>query len=126
MLPESESDSDSDSEWVVFGEFVWVFAWFHICSVVSPARRDVFVKAEVTDSYTHAGTTTTTTTITTTTTTTTTITTTTTTIVIMIIIIIVIITPTSYSDARRSQCWAGLPPTTTRSEPLRAVCGCRP
>jgi len=31
--------------------FVWVFAWFYISSVVSPARRDIFVKSQGTDSY---------------------------------------------------------------------------
>ena len=43
----------------VFGYFVWVFAWFYISSVVSPARRDIFVTPQVSDSYTIAGTTTT-------------------------------------------------------------------
>ena len=57
MLPES----DSDSEWVVVClANLCVVAWFYLISVVSPARRDVFVRAEVTDSYTHAGTSTTT------------------------------------------------------------------
>ena len=37
-------------------QFVWVFAWFYVSSVVSPARRDVFVRDEVTNSYTGAGT----------------------------------------------------------------------
>ena len=46
----------------VFGYFVWVFAWFYISSVVLPARRDIFVTPQVSDSYTIAGTTTTTTT----------------------------------------------------------------
>ena len=31
--------------------FVWVFAWCYISSVVSPARRDIFVKSHGTDSY---------------------------------------------------------------------------
>ena len=26
--------------------FVWVFAWFYISSVVSPARRDIFVTSQ--------------------------------------------------------------------------------
>ena len=58
--------------------FVWVFAWFYISSVVSPARRDIFVTPQVSDSYTIAGTTTSTTTPTTNTTATTTAATTTT------------------------------------------------
>ena len=41
---------------------MWVFAWFYISSIVSPTRRDVFVIAHGTDSYSIAGTTTTTTT----------------------------------------------------------------
>ena len=31
--------------------FVWVFAWFYISSVVSPARRDIFVTSQASDSY---------------------------------------------------------------------------
>ena len=31
--------------------FVWVFAWFYISSVVSPARRDIFVTPQASDSY---------------------------------------------------------------------------
>ena len=48
----------------MFGYFVWVFAWFYISSIVSPARRDIFVTPQVSDSCTIAGTTTTTTTTT--------------------------------------------------------------
>ena len=32
-------------------QFRVVFAWFYISSVVSPARRDIFVKSHGTDSY---------------------------------------------------------------------------
>ena len=45
----------SNSVWLFRG----VFAWFYISSVVSPARRDIFVTPQVSDSYTFAGTTTT-------------------------------------------------------------------
>ena len=31
--------------------FVWVFAWLYISSVVSPARRDIFVTSQASDSY---------------------------------------------------------------------------
>ena len=31
--------------------FVWVFAWFYISSIVSPARRDIFVTSQASDSY---------------------------------------------------------------------------
>ena len=44
---------------------MWFFAWFYINSIVSPARRDIFVTSQGTDSYYLAGTTTTTTTTTT-------------------------------------------------------------
>ena len=43
---------------------MWVFVWFYVSSVVSPARRDIFVTSQGTDSYYLAGTTTTTTTTT--------------------------------------------------------------
>ena len=34
---------------------MWVFAWFYVSSVVSPARRDIFVTSQGTDSYYLAG-----------------------------------------------------------------------
>ena len=39
---------------------MWVFAWIYVSSVVSPARCDIFVTSQGTDSYYLAGTTTTT------------------------------------------------------------------
>ena len=50
-VPGSIPPVASEKKEGIICSFVWVFAWFYINSLVSPARRDIFVTSQGTDSY---------------------------------------------------------------------------